>query len=172
MISKTATKEIKLIPFTKENVKKTFGWVRDSEIQRLFLIRGEITWKGHLEYFEKSLNDPSQRIYAIICDGLHVGNCGIKHLSKQKKEGEIWIYIGEPSLRNKRIGRRATRDLLRNAFDMFCLKKVYLHLTGFNTVAHRLYKKFGFHEVPIPDESGEWKNRSCKIIRLELNKKS
>ena len=50
-------------------------------------------------------------------------------------------------------------------------EKIYLHVAEFNTSAIRLYKKFGFVEVELQDDAGEWASRECRIIRMEAKRK-
>ena len=161
-----------LVPFTNDRVVLTFEWVKDPDLRHLFLMRGEPTWEGHNKYFERVLRDPTQRVYAILAGDEHVGNCGLKNLLPLRKEGELWIYIGEPSIRGKGIGKRATELLLHEGFEVLGLKMIYTHVADFNTAARRLYKKLGFHEVPVINDSNEWANRQCKIIRMELKKQA
>lgn len=160
-----------LVPIQNEHVHLTFEWVKESELQRLFLMRGKITWEGHQAYFKRVLSDPKQCIFAILVDDTHVGNCGLKNLSVSNKRGEIWIYIGDPSMREKGIGKRATELLIHEGFEVLGLEMVYIHVAEFNTAALRMYEKIGFIEVPLQiGENDEWENRGCKIIRMELKK--
>jgi len=163
--------DVSLSPLTEKHISKTFSWVQDPELQKLFLMGGKVTWSGHKEYFRKVLMDSTQRIYAILVAGDHVGNCGLKHLSLSKKEGELWIYIGESSLLNKGIGQKAVQLLLREGFEVLGLEKICLHVADSNVIALRLYEKIGFCEVEIPHESDEWSKKGCQIIRMELNKR-
>ena len=168
----TSNVAVSLEPYIQKHVLKTFKWVLNPELRKLFLMRGEPTWEVHNKYFERVLQDHSQRVYAILAGDEHVGNCGLKNLLSLRKVGELWIYIGEPSIRGKGIGKRATELLLHEGFEVLGLKMIYTHVADFNTAARRLYKKLGFHEVPLINDSNEWANRQCKIIRMELKKQA
>ena len=139
-------------------------------MRRMFLMRGDASWEGHLEYFARVLVDPAQRIYAVIADGRHIGNCGYKHLEMNTLEGELWIYIGETSLRRKGVGKIATELLIQEGFKSLGLALIYLHVADFNIAARALYRRLGFTEVPLRGRSAEWKNRGCTIIRMERRK--
>ncbi|MBI4685903.1 MAG: GNAT family N-acetyltransferase [Nitrospirae bacterium] len=160
----------KIIPFNVEHIQQTFLWVQDLELRRLFLMRGEVTWEGHQNYFRKVLSNPSQKVYAIFADGRHVGNCGFKNMSTSKVEAEIWIYIGEPLERRHGVGRFATQLLIKEGFETLGLKSLYLHVADFNSAARKMYKNLGFIEVPLSGEAKDWQNRGCRIIRMELKK--
>ena len=158
-----------LIPFAMEHVRLTFSWLQDEELRRMFLMRGELTREGHWAHFERVLADISQRVYAIILDGLHVGNCGFKNLSPAGKEGELWIYIGEPAMRRKKIGTRATRLMLKEGLGELGLKVIRVHVADFNIAARKMYEQIGFLEAaPQVDERGEWTNRGCRVLRMKF----
>lgn len=162
--------KVSLVPFTKDHVGLTFEWVSDPEFRRMFLMRGEPTWEGHQAYFERVLTDPTQYIYAVLTRSVHVGNCGLKNISLSKKEGELWIYIGDPSMRGKGISKYAAELLLGEGFEVLGLEMIYLHVAEFNTVARRLYKRLGFIEVSLLRDADEWANRESKVLRMELRK--
>jgi RimJ/RimL family protein N-acetyltransferase len=162
--------EISLVPFTWNHVRQTFHWVSDPELRRVFLMRGEPTWEDHLAYFERVFADAMQRVYAILAADRHIGNCGFKNLARQARTGELWIYIGEPSSREKKIGRSACELLLTEGFEVLGLETIYLHVAGFNTAARRLYEYLGFVVVPLSSETTEWVDRECQIVRMEVKR--
>ena len=104
-----------LIPFTEHHIARTFTWIQDKDFRRYFLMRSEPTWNRHFKHFKDALNDSNQYIYAIIVNGEHVGNCGLKRAGEET--GELWIYIGDSNFREKGIGTYATKLLLSQAID-------------------------------------------------------
>lgn len=159
---------IRLTPFTAECVERTFAWVSHQALRRAFLIRGELTRMAHESYFVRVLGDPAQRVYAILCDGEHVGNCGFKHLDSGAGEGELWIYLGEPVVRGKGIGEAATRLLLREGTERLGLRRIYAHVAEDNEPARRLYRRVGFVEAGAG--GAEWEGRG--VIRMIWEKES
>lgn len=155
-------KKVILVPFTKDHISLTFEWVSNLELRQSFLMRGEPTREGNQAHWEQVLADSTQRVYAIFWGNKHIGNCGLKNI-KLKKEGELWIYIGEPKMRGKGIGKQSTQSLLDKGFGMN-LKVIYLHVGRANTVARNLYKALGFKEVSVL--VGEWIGR--EVLRMEL----
>ncbi len=161
---------ISLAPFTMDHVAKTFTWVTNPDFQRFFLMRGQPTWEVHQAHFDQALKDRSHQVFAVIYGDTHCGNCGLKNIVPGN-EAELWIYIGEPSLRRKSLGYSATKLLIAKAFEVFDLKLVYVHFGDFNAPARRLYERTGFRQVPLKESAGEqWLNRECEIIRMELLK--
>jgi RimJ/RimL family protein N-acetyltransferase len=168
----TKLKNISIVPFTPEYIEKTFQWVIRPDLQRDFLLRGVPTWEIHDEHFRHVLQDKTQKVYAILSQETHVGNCGFKHLSPEIPEGEIWIYIGETSAQHQGIGREATQQLLRVGFEQMGLERVCLHVADFNQRAIRMYQAFGFQCTPEPEQSGEWTGLNCQVRRMELHASS
>ena len=159
---------VSLVPFGQVHVERTFGWISDKALRRQFLLRGDVTWEGHVSYFNRVLADPIQRVFAIFADGCHVGNCGFKNLDLENKKGELWIYLGEPSTRGKGIGLRSTELLIDLGVSTLGLELIYLHVADFNAAARNIYRKLGFVEVPLQSEATSWADRGCEIIRMEL----
>jgi len=164
---------IKLEKFTDNHIKKTFTWISNPGLRRQFLIRGEEpAWDEHVAYFQRVLNDPQQRFYAILADKVHVGNCGIKEIQWSDKRGELWIYIGELDYQGKGIGKEAFALLLDEAVEMLKLKFFCVHVADINIAAKKLYKKFNFKETDMSSEELEiWANRGEQVIRMEAGAK-
>lgn len=161
---------IKLVPFSELHILKTFTWICEPELRRMFLMRGEPSWAEHVAYCKRILADPGQSVYTVCYAEEHVGNCGFKNIV-EKTEGELWIYMGSPLVRGKGVGTAATRLLLEEGFDHLDLRMIYLHVADFNVAAHAVYKKLGFVEVPLQADFSDWAGRDCRIIRMELEKK-
>ena len=162
--------KISIIPFSKDHIVQTFDWLQDDELRHLFLLSEKPTIEKHKAYFEKVLNDSSQKVYAILFNDQHVGNCGFKNIIPDHSEGEIWIYIGDSLKRGKGIGKSATQRLLKEGLNNLSLKLIYLHVAEFNTAAIKLYKNLGFAEVSEDQLGEEWKKKEHQIIRMELKK--
>jgi len=95
-------------------------------------------------YLELLLRDPDRRSYAILRDGVHVGNVGLKHIDLQRGTSECFIEVGEMSARRHGVALAAMAQLLDVAFDVLRLQTVRLGVFEFNAPAIALYKKLGF----------------------------
>lgn len=161
--------QVRLEPITKEHMVKTFAWISTPDLRRTFLLQREITWAAHEDYFGRVLTDSSQRLYAILYKGEHVGNCGFKRLDLVAGNGELWIYLGVSEIRGKGIGEKATRLLLREGVEQFGLERVQVHVAESNERARRLYLRMGFIEVG--EGGAEWQRRECRILEMCWEKK-
>ncbi len=160
-----------LQPFGDEHIARTFEWVSDPWLQKNFLIRCQPTWETHKAYFDRILSDPSQSVYAILDNGVHVGNCGIKNICLDSQSGEIWIYIGATEYRGKHIGILAARLLCRAAFVVHGLTSVCVHVADFNEVAQKMYQKLGFASPSLGrPATPEWQGRGSSVRYMELRR--
>lgn len=161
---------LKLIGFSELHIQKTFEWICEPELRRMFLMRGEPSWEEHVAYCKRILSDPKQSVYAVYFAEEHVGNCGFKNII-EKEEGELWIYMGSSLVRGKGVGTSATKLLLEEGFHNLALHMIYLHVADFNIAAYTVYKKLGFVEVSLRGDASDWAGRGCRIIRMELENK-
>lgn len=97
-------------------------------------------------YLRTLVDDPSRRSFAVLLDGRHVGNVGLKELDLGRRDAECFIEIGEESARRAGVGTHAMRTLLRYAFGELDLLRVRLGVFEFNEPALRLYRRLGFSE--------------------------
>lgn len=121
-------------------------------------------WECHVVYWERVLSDPRQRAYAIVSTGVHVGNCGVKHMSATG-EGELWIYIGERQRRGAGIGAAAFTELLRLATEELRLRRVYVHVRQDDPRLQGFYRRLGFDNAAVT--SHEWIARGIAVCCLE-----
>jgi RimJ/RimL family protein N-acetyltransferase len=95
-------------------------------------------------YLELLLHEPGRCSHAILLDGEHVGNVGLKHIDSRRGTSECFIEIGEVSARRRGVALAAMSQLLDVAFDELQLQTVRLGVFEFNAPAIGLYRKLGF----------------------------
>jgi RimJ/RimL family protein N-acetyltransferase len=95
-------------------------------------------------YLELLLREPDRRSFAILKDGVHVGNVGLKHIDLKHGTSECFVEIGEVSARRHGVAQAAMARLLDIAFDELRLQSVRLGVFEFNAPAIGLYRKLGF----------------------------
>lgn len=147
--------------FESQHIEQTFHWVSQADLQRAFLMRGDITRSGNQAYFEALLADPRQRAYAVLQHGAHIGNCGLKHIDPAAGEGEMWMYLGDPALRGRGIGTEVLRLLLEQAGQLG-LRRVVAHVAHENVRAQALYRRLGFADQGAG--GAEWEGRG--VLRM------
>ena len=131
---------IKLNPFTRLFMDRSFEWLNDPEIRRL-TDTPPVTREGQEKWF-KSLNEKKDYVvWGVLYDDCPVGVCGIKHI--QNSQGEYFGYLGEKSLWGKGIGAEMMRQAHTNALD-HGIEQLSLTVLKENERAIRLYRKMGY----------------------------
>ena len=95
-------------------------------------------------YLDTLVADPMRRSFAVLLDGDHVGNVGLKEYDPARTTTECFIEIGERSHRGAGVGSCAMHLLLDFAFFELGLREVRLGVFEFNAPALRLYRRLGF----------------------------
>jgi RimJ/RimL family protein N-acetyltransferase len=112
-----------------------------------------------------------QHIYLIYQEAQLVGEMSYQvdpaHLLK-KEPGTAWIgiTIGEAHARGKGIGRQSLQ-FLENQILAHGFGRIELGVFEFNTAAHSLYQKIGYHEIGRINEFTYWQGRMWQDIRME-----
>jgi len=162
---------VRLVKFDEAYIEATYGWVCDPKFRRDFLMRGEPNHETHQAHFAAVLADKTQRVFAVVTDGAHVGNAGLKHVDMQCVQAELWVYIGEPSARGKGLGSAATAALLDVAFREIGLARIYLHVAEFNMPARRMYERLGFIYEPMDsDDQPVWAERDFEVLCMGMRR--
>lgn len=146
--------DVMLRPLTIADKPAIRRWMADPGLIRFTVLvpgpeYGPVTPYAPLaadRYLETLVMDPGRRSYAIVCDGEHVGNVGLKEYDPMQETAECFIEIGSSSHRGGGVGRRAMQALLDIAFFDMTIQVVRLGVFEFNLPAIRLYHRLGFHD--------------------------
>lgn len=156
--------------FSKKHFKKTREWMDSPEISASFFLDHSVTAEGHEEWFQRIVLDTTQAIYAIYSkNNVHIGNIGLKNIDKTTRQAELWLYIGEISERKKGYAKKAITLLLKKAFDLFSLRKIYSHIRQNNIPAISTYKSSNFVEEEILKDIFEFKGEKFNLLRMSIN---
>lgn len=161
---KTSDDGLRLVEFAPEHSRATFEWIQDTELRRDFLMRGPPPdWQTHQNYIEQITTDKTQKVYAILYNSQHIGNCGIKNIEPEVR-GELWIYFGVKDVRRQGLGIRSV-GLIEECARQLRLRELFLHVVATNTAAYRLYTRTGFVEVVLDDPT-VWADRGVTVIKM------
>lgn len=160
-----------LQPFGEEHLEKTFVWVQREEFRKSFNFIKDVNRDDHARWFNHLKDNNTQRHFAIYTcqDNQYVGNCGLKHINKEEKNCEIWVYIGDVENYQKGFGTSATNQIICYAFNDLDIETLYLYVAKNNIAARRLYEKLGFEEREMPSVN-EWKKRDVPHSYMEKSR--
>lgn len=131
------------------------SWLNDPEVRQGISLYLPISQAEEEGWFEGMLKrPPDERVLCIEMrqpgtDGAPeswqlIGNCGLMDIDWRNRSSEFGIMIGEKSAWNQGYGTEAVRLLLKLAFDMLDLNRIFLRVFETNPGAIRAYEKAGF----------------------------
>lgn len=152
---------VAIIEFNQKYIDSTYEILKDEEIQQLFMLTKKIDYKSNrifwLEYLNNKLEN--QKVYAILLNNKHIGNCGFKNINSL--EAELWIYLGK-SYWGCGYGKIALQKLIAVGTDVLKLKHIYLNVSTENKRALNLYVNMGFKKCKTEENQ--------KVIKLSIKR--
>lgn len=85
-------------------------------------------------------------------DNKHIGNIHLSHVNKHNRNAELGIVLARRA-HGKGFAKSAIRLVLKHAFEVMNLHRVYLTVIEGNTDAIALYEKLGFIKEGVETES-------------------
>lgn len=169
---------LSLRPLLRSDCFNVCQWLTSSYIlQYSFVVSGKkslpkdfSTAEYGLRYFNMILSDPKRVTFAMMCNGQHVGNVGLKGIDKATSNAECFIEIGESKYRSKGLGTLAMIKVLDFAYFTYDLDEILLDVLEFNLKAIRVYHRLGFITIGFNgwhyDEYGQY----WRVLRMSLLK--
>jgi RimJ/RimL family protein N-acetyltransferase len=156
--------DVCLKPISVEYINQTFLWINDADLRKDFLMQGNVSWHDHINYFNRILTDQKEKVFAIFYAGIHVGNCGLKHIDYMNSTAELWIYIGSREVRGIGVGSKAIK-LLQDVYSLqLNIMQINVHVAMDNLNARNVYLKSQFIELGIA--GGVWGDQISKVIKM------
>ena len=164
---------------TEEDCKVFAEWERDPAVTEFFTISADRSYGEILSEVVSEKSDPSCLYYTITYkpDGEPCGRIMISRLDRHYDSMDLTrIYIGDPALRDKGLGREALEKILGIAFTELGMERVTIDHFPANKRADHLYRKLGFVDEGIMRNSGKKDGRYVdlqlkSILREEYEKK-
>lgn len=160
-------------------VKEATGWINDNRV-RMFLSLGTAHTESYeAEWIKKGNTDDSYH-WRIYADGVHIGGCGLHAISKEDRNAEIGLMIGESTFWGKGIATVAEIMVTEFAFANIVaeglhkvIARVFVSEDGRGNDASRAaITKAGYREVGICREQkwlmGRWYDVwNCEVLASE-----
>lgn len=134
--------EIEIVDFLEEHIHSKVNIINDSKNNKY------LHYNLPLEY-EKTLNWYKNKDYlnrldcTVLFEKEVCGFIGLLGIDNVNKKAEFYICI-DHNFSGKKIGKNATKLLLKYAFDELKLNKIYLLTEEDNVKAQHLFEKVGF----------------------------
>lgn len=105
----------------------------------------EITLEMELEWLKKVIQNKNEKRFAILADGIYVGNIYLTNI--ENRASFFGIFLGDEKAQGKGIAMQAMEKLFEKAKNEFEIDRVYLRVKKANESAQRLYKKLKFNKI-------------------------
>lgn len=94
-------------------------------------------------YYDKN-SVPDRKLFAILADGVIVGECKLKSIDMEKRECSMGIHLQNDSVKGKGYGTQAERLILKLTFEKLGMIAVNADAALKNTRSQHVLEKVGF----------------------------
>jgi diamine N-acetyltransferase len=168
-----------LRPLERTDVPLLQAWINDQEVIRNLLNFRPMNLQGEEEFLDKVTRDPDLVVLGIALrsDDRLIGDVALHRIQSRDRQAGFGILIGEKAEWSKGYGTEATRLIVRYAFDVLNLNRVWLHVLENNKRGQRAYEKVGFKVEGVLRQSAFREGRyldtiTMGILRGELTEES
>lgn len=135
---------ITLRKFTAADIPNKVRWINNESNNTYLHYELPLEIEKTQRWFE-AIKERSDRYDAVIeVDGVSIGVIGLLNIDIVNLKAEYYITLGEISYKRKGISYVASKQLLKYAFEVLGLNKVYLNVDLNNIAACNLYEKLDF----------------------------
>lgn len=139
------TKDLIIRPSRWEDIEIFYPWELEPAVTKFFSIRDGQTMEDVIKKYIADDTDPKAMQFTICMkpDERPIGRIVLADIEDGWK-AELWrIYIADPELRGKGLGKQSMLAMMSYCFDVLGLQRLYLdHYTG--NPASGLYLSLGF----------------------------
>lgn len=134
--------QVSLRDFAEEDIQLKVEWINDSRNNRFLHYDIPLDYHKTLIWFHNR-NLEKRLDCTIEYGGTPVGVVGLIGIDFVNQKAEYYITIGSHEHKSKGIATIASGLILRYAFEVLKLNKVYLNVDAENLAACALYEKIG-----------------------------
>ncbi len=136
---------IKIRSHLRKDIPLRVKWLNNPNANR-FIGDGNksTTLKKEIEWFDKYQKVNDKKFFTICYENKPIGFMGLSKISKNNKNADLFIMIGEDEYRGKGNGKIALEWLISHGFEKLKLHKINLGVIKDNLHAVNVYKSLGF----------------------------
>lgn len=130
----------------EKDAEPMIEWMHDQDvIENMAADFMHMSIEDCLQFIRKSNEDESATLNRAICtdEDEYLGTVSLKNISDTDKNAEYAIILKKSAM-GSGAARFATVEILRIAFEVLKLHKVYLYVRSGNIRAQKFYNKIGF----------------------------
>jgi RimJ/RimL family protein N-acetyltransferase len=134
--------DVTLAPLTLDHAPAMAQWMLDPVVRDNLGLRREPSPARTDAWVAAALADPAIHPFAILRDGVHVGNVVLDRVDDYLRSARFSIYLG--TARGAGVGRTGAYLALREGFTVLDLHKIWLTVHVRNAAAIGSYLGLGF----------------------------
>ena len=157
-------------PITYDDTEDIIRWRNSDYVRSRFIDQRLFTKESHEYWLKNFVETKKVDQFIIMLDRKSVGSVYLRDIDYDKKEAEFGIFIGEESARGKGVGTKSAELILKHAFEVLNLDKVFLRVYEDNAGAVKSYEKAGF-VFKGRKESITVNGAKREVLFMELEKK-
>ncbi|MBO4310608.1 MAG: GNAT family N-acetyltransferase [Lachnospiraceae bacterium] len=157
-------------PITYDDTEDIIRWRNSDYVRSRFIDQRLFTKESHEYWLKNFVETKKVDQFIIMLDRKSVGSVYLRDIDYDKKEAEFGIFIGEESARGKGVGTKSAGLILKHAFEVLNLDKVFLRVYEDNAGAVKSYEKAGF-VFKGRKESITVNGAKREVLFMELEKK-
>ncbi len=140
--------QIYLKTMTYDDTDDIIRWRNKNSVRKYFIYQDDFTKESHEEWIRTKINTGQviQMIIYVKEQERAIGSVYLQNIDRKNQKAEYGIFIGEDDARGHGYGTEAAFLILKYAFDILHLHKVYLRVLQDNICARKSYEKAGFVE--------------------------
>lgn len=128
----------------KKDAPFMLEWMHDEKINCNFQYPfREMTMEKIEAFIENSYDDVNKHFAIVNEQDEYLGTVSLKNISEQNSSAEYAVVMRQKA-QGTGVAMKATKEVIRYAFEELKLHKVYLNVLEINEKAKRFYLKSGF----------------------------
>ena len=133
-------------PIAMSDTDNIVKWRNSEWVRPYFIDRTPLTREIHENwlYTRVFTGKVAQFIIVEKESGRDIGTVYLRDIDQTHSHAEFGIYVGEPTQRQKGLGKEAAELICRYGFEQMGLHRIYLRVLAHNAAAIRCYEKVGF----------------------------
>ena len=146
---------IKFTPYKEQDIENRVKWLNNPNVSKFVgeVLGQKTSLKKEQKWFAEYKLANDKKCFVVNYNNQPVGFVGLSNISRQNKNADLHVVIGEDKYRGKGIGRKAVKWIVDYGFNKLKLHKINLGVVEQNEVAIKLYKSLGFEiEGKMKDE--------------------
>lgn len=144
-----AVQPVAIRPVQESDCTATYlGWLHDPRVHRYLETRHQEQTLDSIRSFVRAMrSDPRQHLFAILCDGRHVGNLKLGPVDARHGCADLSYFLGDVASWGRGIASQAIALALEHGFGALGLHRIQAGVYAGNQASIRVLTRLGFrHE--------------------------